>query len=54
MDADILSRIDDLDREEEERLLELSGQTIVLDTGLTREEASTLGAIRNKKKLLAL
>ena len=54
VDADILSRIDDLDREEEERLLELSGRTIVLDTGLTQEEASTLGAIRNKKKLLAL
>ncbi len=54
MDADILSRIDDLDREEEERLVELSGRSIVLDTGLTREEASTLGAIRNKKKLLAL
>jgi hypothetical protein len=54
VDADILSRIDDLDREEEERLVELSGRSIVLDTGLTREEASTLGAIRNKKKLLAL
>ncbi len=34
--------------------MELSGRSIVLDTGLTREEASTLGAIRNKKKLLAL
>lgn len=54
MDADILSRIDDLDREEEERLVELSGRSMVLDTGLTQEEASTLGAIRNKKKLLAL
>jgi hypothetical protein len=54
VDADILSRIDDLDREEEERLLELSGRSIVLDTGLTQEQASTLGAIRNKKKLLAL
>jgi hypothetical protein len=54
VDADILSRIDDLDREEEERLVELSGRSIVLDTGLTQEEASTLGAIRNKKKLLAL